>query len=281
MDGMSRTGEGAFVTAFTYSGTSGDARGSRYAVGDVDGDGFMEVVNTGGGQIWCFNHNGSAADYFPMPWASRDDVLSSPVLGDVDGDGSLDIIVGGSDGNVEAYGSDGTMLDGFPLTTGATEAISPTLLDLDGDGDIEVAAVSGKGFLYVWDLPGIYSEDTVPWGYYRHDPQNSGMNPQRIQPPEPATDWMPASLAYNYPNPASGDFTTIRYRLEQPAQVRIEIYDLAGERVAAFSGPGEGQTDNEVVWGLGNVESGVYFCQVHAESALGRRVTIFKIAVSK
>jgi hypothetical protein len=173
------------------------------------------------------------------------------------------------------------MLDGFPLSTGASEAIPLTLSDLDGDGDIEIAPVSEKGYIFIWDLPGTYSEDTVSWGYYRHDPQNTGMNPQRLQPVAAGEDWFPENFAYNYPNPAKGSYTTIRYRLEESADVRIKIYDLAGELIDELDGPGIGLTENEVNWDLEGVESGVYFGRIHAESARGTRTITIKIAISK
>ena len=130
-------------------------------------------------------------------------------------------------------------------------------------------------------MSSLYSEASVPWGFYRHDPANTGMNPQRLQTSAPADDWMPSHLAYNYPNPAQDDFTTIRYRLERAAEVQIKIYDLSGELVDAFQGPGLAQTENEVVWPLDGVDSGVYFGRIHAESASGTKTITIKIAVAK
>jgi hypothetical protein len=95
---------------------------------------------------------------------------------------------------------------------------------------------------------------------------------------------MPTSLTYNYPNPApldGNDYTTIRYRLEKPAKVEIVIYDLAGELIDRFAGPGEAPADNEAVWNLRKVDSGVYFCQVRAEGPGATRTVTIKIAVVK
>ena len=281
MHGLIKDGEGVFVNAISYPGLPPEISGTRCAIGDVGGDGFMEAVNAGAGQVWCFNHNGTLIDNYPTPSYSRDVTLSAPVLGDVDGDGSIDIVVATSEGNIEAYGKDGTMVEGFPLSTGSSTAIPPVLFDFDGDGDLEMAAASERGFLFVWDFQAPYSEESVPWGGYRHDPANTGMNPQRLQPPAPDDDWMPAHLAYNYPNPTTGNFTTIRYRLEEPADVWIAVYDLAGELVDEFEGPGVGQTENEVVWSLDGVASGIYFCRIRAEGNEGTRTAVIKIAVAK
>jgi len=254
---------------------------SNPALGDVDGDGFMEIVVTAGGQVWCFNHNGSTANDFPVPFYPRNIGLSDPILGDVDGDGYVDIVAVSSQGNVEAYRYDGRVVEGFPLTTGGSQRISPTLLDLDDDGKIEMAAVSEQGFLFGWNFSGTYSLESVPWGSCFHDPAHTGIHRQRLQPEAPSGDWMPSSLVYNYPNPTGGNYTTIRYRLEQPAKVWITIYNLAGEQVDSFPGPGEAQTENEAIWWLAKVESGVYFCQVKAVGNGLEKAVTFKIAVVK
>ncbi len=92
---------------------------------------------------------------------------------------------------------------------------------------------------------------------------------------------MPANTAYNYPNPTEGNLTTIRYRLNFPAEVNIKIYDLAGELVDELAGTGFGQADNEVNWEVTNIESGVYLARVEAEGNGMKDVAIFKIAVVK
>ncbi len=251
------------------------------AIGDIDEDGFMEIVITAGGQIWSFNHNGSLSDYFPIPYFQRDISLSPPLLGDMDGDGHLDIVVTTSEGNVEVYHHDGPLVEGFPLSTGGSTVIPPVLLDLDGDRDVEIAAVSEKGMLTVWDLASQYDSETIPWGSPLHDVAHTGLNPQHLQSTAVSGPWMPTHLVYNYPNPTEGDFTTIRYRLEQPAEIRIQIFDLAGELIDELTGPGEGQTENEVIWNLTDVQSGTYFCQVRARSAQEEKVVTIKIAVIK
>ena len=251
------------------------------SMGDVDGDGFIEVCVTGGGRFFCFNHNGSLLNDFPFPHLERDIELSSPILGDIDGDGKVDVLAVSSLGHIEGYRSDGTVIDGFPLTTGGSTSIPPVILDLDDDGDVEVAAVSDDGLLFIWDLPGIYDPELIPWGSLFHDPAHSGLCPQKLEKQPAFEEIMPSHLVYNYPNPTEGDFTTIRYRLEHEANVLIRIFDLAGELIDEVTGPGNPQTENEVVWNLRNVESGVYFCQVKAMGIARENVVMFKIAVVK
>ncbi len=251
------------------------------AAGDIDGDGICEVVITAHDKLYGFNFNASYVDYTPFPYYPRSAVLSSCLLGDINGDDNLEIIVSTSLGNIEAWDYTGEMVGGFPLTTGASLPVPPTLLDLDRDGDIEIAAVSERGVLYVWDFPGSYNTDSIVWGSYLHDSANSGMNRKELIPLPEKSDILPANLVYNYPNPAKGDFTFIRYRLEKQAEVKIQIYDLAGELVESFSGPGVAKTENEVSWNISKVENGIYFCRVKADTGLEEKAVICKIAVIK
>ena len=93
---------------------------------------------------------------------------------------------------------------------------------------------------------------------------------------------MPKASVYNYPNPTEGQSTTIRYTLGQEAQVDIRIYDLSGDLVAEFPGTGLAHTDNEIVWDLSGVASGIYLCRVEARGTGGGEETTFcKIAVVK
>jgi len=272
-------GQGNQIARFGES--QNDPEMKHSAIGDIDGDGFMEIVTMANGHVGCFNHNGSPANYFPVPNYPREISLSSPILGDVDGDGSVDILTASSKGDILAYNAQGMVVEGFPVSHGGSKVLSPVLLDLDGDGDTELAAVSEKGYLYVWHLSIPYNPETVPWPAECHDPARTGINPQQLDRPQPHGEWMPDRLVYNYPNPNLGNETTIRYYLGYPAKIHIKIFNLAGEFIDEFDGPGTGQTDNEVVWDLTDVDSGVYFCQVKAEGSPGEKIVTIKIAVVK
>jgi len=90
--------------------------------------------------------------------------------------------------------------------------------------------------------------------------------------------------ALNYPNPCSSG-TTFTYNLSQEAQVRIEIYTLAGELIKVIE-PASGQVGyNEQYWdGTDDrghmLDNGVYIYRIVAEAdgkvaqAIGRLVIL-------
>jgi M6 family metalloprotease-like protein len=260
-----------------------DGSFSSPALADINSDGILDIVSVSGGRIWCLNLNGTLIEGFPVRIAEAEAECSSPVIGDVDGDGRLDIIVSTSEGLITAVSSDGGSVEGFPLPLYGRKAVPPTLADLDEDGRIEILAASDGGQMAVWDMDGPSAALSQAWPMARHDAAGSNRSGFTPGPPgpKPSGGLMPGRTAYNYPNPAYGDFTVIRYRLREAARVRISVYSLAGAEIAAFDGPGNSAGDNEAVWSLKGVDSGVYTCRIRA-TASGESVSaIFKIAVVK
>ena len=72
-----------------------------------------------------------------------------------------------------------------------------------------------------------------------------------------------SSAPYCYPNPAKGADLTIRAWLDEPADLEVEILDVAGERVARLTADGV-PTVNEIVWDLSGVPSGLYIVRLEA-----------------
>jgi hypothetical protein len=75
--------------------------------------------------------------------------------------------------------------------------------------------------------------------------------------------------------------THIRYFLGKQAVITIKIYNMAGELVDQFSGPGAANLDNEIQWDVSRVQSGVYFAQIRANAAGEEKSVVIKIAVVK
>lgn len=74
---------------------------SGAAVGDIDGDGDLEVVWEGEDRrIHAYHHNGTVVAGWPFYRWNGDPLarggISSPALGDIDSDGLLEIVVGGT-----------------------------------------------------------------------------------------------------------------------------------------------------------------------------------------
>jgi putative cell wall-binding protein len=155
---------GGMVRAVSGSGQSlwefrtNDIVRSSPAIGDVDGDGRLEVV-FGGGDYW---HGSDGSAVFALDAATgalrwrRDTngiTNASPALADIDGDGDLDVAMGTfnsasrgiNGGSVYALdGRDGRDLKGFPVASGGGVVLGGIVtVDADGDGGQDLVVPTG------------------------------------------------------------------------------------------------------------------------------------------
>ena len=127
---------------------------SSPALGDIDGDGELEVVvGTGlfdgyvnGNQVYAWNSDGSPVSGWPR--STADKMPASPALADIDGDGSLDVIIGCGKGaqpfcrTLYAWSGNGSNLPGFPMSTSYAHPYPPIVADVDGDSNLEIILTS-------------------------------------------------------------------------------------------------------------------------------------------
>ena len=78
-------------------------------------------------------------------------------------------------------------------------------------------------------------------------------------------------LRGNYPNPFAGQ-TTVGYELPQAAQVRLELYDVLGRRVAVLDGGLQQAGFRELRWPARGQASGVYLYRLVADLEQGDRL---------
>ena len=136
--------DGTTYPGFPYN-TGGDITSSP-AVGDIDGDGVMEiVVGSSNALLHALRADLTQVTNYPVGIQLTADVDSSPALGDLTGDGNPDVVIGASNGAVFAFnGTNGAVLPGFPLDIRDNEGVkvqvrsAPVLADVDGDGDLDL-----------------------------------------------------------------------------------------------------------------------------------------------
>lgn len=155
----------------TYLDSHGDKpRGvfSSPAIGDITGDGKMEiVVGSWGELIWAWTYTGEVVGGFPVD--VRDTIWSSPALGDVNGDGRSEVVIGVDcsgwmfpiGGLIYVLDGEGRSLPGWPLHVPQVVWSSPALADLTGDGYLDIVVGTGHywkepdaRYIYGWDYQG-------------------------------------------------------------------------------------------------------------------------------
>jgi len=132
------------------------------AVGDVDGDGMLELVAQSKGmygKVYVLNHDGTVASGWPKTVRLRDIYFtSSPALADFNNDGKLEIVAYGWDATVSklyVFDYAGNNYPGWPIvaSTSYSEA-SPTVADLNGNGNLEIVFADESRLIHAFDVNG-------------------------------------------------------------------------------------------------------------------------------
>jgi hypothetical protein len=117
---------------------------------------------------------------------------------------------------------------------------------------------------------------------YRYSEAQTATTAYKTSNPQPrATEFLPKSMVYNWPNPVYGTTTNIRYYVSEDADVIIRIFDYAGLKIAELSGHAVGGVDNEMSWDVSGIQSGVYLAQIEVRSGSRKESAVIKIAVVK
>ena len=161
------------VMSATYSGSTNPPQLSGWpialkletnsspAVGDIDGNGDLEIVQCAD-KVYAWHANGiemKDGDGDAQTWGVLSSLGSSfvshPALAQMDLSPGLEIIAASRDTReVYIFKSNGSVLAGWPRTLENPIRAGMVVGDLDGDGKPEVIAVDEHGVIYVWHANG-------------------------------------------------------------------------------------------------------------------------------
>jgi len=241
------------------------------AVGDVDGDGYLDIVCAIRDKVYAWNCQGQPlADYWPVERAnSVISVESSPILGDIDGDGDIEVLAASADERLYAWHSDGRQVLGWPVGAEWYLASTPAISDLDGDGDVEVV-FSAHDKVFCWDLSDTYNQGSMEWPTFHHDLQRTGLYGSGCglklgSEHQNQDEGLPKSfqLSQNYPNPFN-PVTQIRYALPKDCWVRLEVCNILGQKIATLVEGKQKAGYKTTRWDAGSFSSGIYFYRLQA-----------------
>lgn len=285
-------------------GTSGlKDETSGMAIGDINGDGYPEVVFLGDNLVYALDRSGLPVAGFPVKISRGAPIygfFSDPVLVDVTGDEVPEILVPSSDGLVYAYTGKGkTLTDGFPLSAGSfeyvdsakaiqpmsifvTDAVSekksagPEIYALHRNNvsafRLRKASTDAAGSAAAWTLPAGGNERT---GYF--DASKLG-DVETVKAKDEITEF------FMFPNPVRGGIAKARFEIGAPAKnATLELYDITGLCVfkTKMSGPKQGRNQFEKI-DLKHLGSDVYTARIKVKFESGKtKQKLYRVGVVK
>ncbi len=203
---------------------------------DVNNDGELEIAfgtdNSGGnyGKLYLINFDGDTLAPFPKTLDAP--INTSPVFADLNGDGQFEIMVSTEGGYIYCFQSDGSYYKNFPAYFEGAQNGSGCIRDLDLDDDFEVV-VGGANGLNAIDVQESKGTQTNVWQDYQANTQHTNYyyypGPSALsQKGNPLPKHF--ELAQNFPNPFNPT-TEIHYALPKAGQVKIEIFNVLGQKV--------------------------------------------------
>ncbi|MFA5805010.1 MAG: T9SS type A sorting domain-containing protein [Melioribacteraceae bacterium] len=259
---------------------------SGFSLADLKNNGNFKILINDGKYIEAYSFNGILEDNFPLVAKDESEFISLPITLDIDNDGYVEIIATTSNGNVYCFDGKNKNSILFFTSIGGRTVLSPILFNYDTNSNYSitknVAALIGidnNKLLNVLSLSADSLKNSWSTKYLNFTNNvflNTSINSNAF------SDFFPSSKAYNWPNPVYGSSTNIRYYVSEDSDVKIKIVDLAGELVAELNGKARGGFDNETVWDVSNIQSGIYYAYLEVKGISGNSANkIIKIAVVK
>ncbi|HPR17638.1 MAG TPA: S8 family serine peptidase [Candidatus Cloacimonadota bacterium] len=230
---------------------------------DNSGNNDLAFV-TGNGNVYITDNTGTPLANFPVSLGTN--VESTPVIADMDNNGTPDLIFGDNAGYLHSIDITGNETTGFPIFLGSTIKTSPALGDSDGDGDIDILVPNQTSFVLV-DYKNEIGD--ITWANFKRNPRRTGNaydatagnNQNNVQP-------VADNLGRNYPNPFNPT-TNISFTLAEESQVKLNIYNVKGQKVRTLVSDKQNAGTHIVTWNGkddngSNVGSGIYFYKLQA-----------------
>ncbi|HGY55520.1 MAG TPA: hypothetical protein ENK44_07465 [Caldithrix abyssi] len=250
------------------------------ALEDVDNDGSLDVaVVCSDGTIHLVNSDGQAKNGFPYP--VNEPISTSPVFADLNNDGLMEIALSSQTGYLYVLKAEGMMYPNFPALLDDQLNGSSAINDLDDDDRLEIATGGSNG-VHLSKFTDTQGSNSYWMTAYGNNARTSNYSDgvtglQRGEREKIASEF---EVYQNYPNPFNPQ-TTIEYRIARPADVRLDIFNIVGERIVSVMETGLQPGRHAYVWNGANsngrpVSSGLYVYKISIRMKNGQSFSTVK-----
>lgn len=251
---------------------------SSFSLADIKQDGNNYILINNGNKSEAYNLTGALADNFALLGINSENLRYDPLVADIEGNSIPEVLISDFQGNLFAFDAgSGKLIPGFPLSFGNQNNAQSVLFNYKNK--TAVAGITQDGTFAAWQISSVFNKPE--WAEENGDNQNASFV-QAAKNSNSVNQFFPANRAYNYPNPVYNGQTAIRYFVSEDSKINIKIFDLAGSLVSEMNDEAKGGFDNETVWNVSEIQSGVYLARIEAFGSSGKsESTVIKIAVVK
>ena len=228
-------------------GTSGlKDETSGFALGDINGDGYPEIVFLGDNLVYALDRFGVPIDGFPVTINRGAPIVgfhSDPLLVDITGDKIPEILVPSNDGLVYAYTGKGKRVsDRFPIAAGSYELVDSLEQVVPMSIYVTDAVKGSKGpELYAFHRNSVTAfrldkaangaeKAAAAWALPAGGNERTGFfDASKLGDVEAVKAKDEISEFFIYPNPVRGGEAKVRMELgAKPESIKLELYDITG-----------------------------------------------------
>ena len=280
-------------------GTSGlKDETSGIALGDINDDGYPEIVFLGDNLVYALDRFGVPIDGFPVTISRGSPIVafhSDPLLVDVTGDKVPEILVPSNDGLVYAYTGKGKRVsDRFPIAAGSSEMMDSLSQAVPMSIFVTDALKDSKGpELYAFHRNSVSAfrldkavngaeKAAAAWALPAGGNERTGFfDASKLGDVEAAKAKDEISDFFIYPNPVRGGDAKVRVELgAKPESIKLELYDITGLCVFKTNIPDGVAGMNQANLDLRNLGSDVYTARLKVKFESGKtKQKLYRVGV--
>ena len=265
--------EDGIITQIFNSATYHISNPSNISLGDVNNDGIHDLVFTSDDRIYILQPNGSFLSKTPVaPYDVSYSATVSPIIGQNYLAENISLYLPTSSNWTQAIDNNCAVQDMYSFANGL--ALASPSISQNGSSSMLYLPISDSLVQMYSFTPSASSPIEVYWNGYKN-------GPQRTACVTTLSDGSPDSTStftiLTYPNPAEYGEVRIRIRSNHDAASSIKIYNLAADILFSDEQQITAYINNEYVWPIDNVSSGVYFAMVK----VGGKSKLVKIGITK
>jgi M6 family metalloprotease-like protein len=246
---------------------------SNISLGDIDGDGEHDIVFTADNTIYAVQPNGAFVSRYPnAPYHSEYSSNVSPIIGSSFLPDDVSLFLPTAKEWTQTISSQGELVMDYSIAIGNSSA-SPYLSIEDTTANFFLPV--SDSLVKILSIGGVDENiANLYWNGYKNGSERHAC----VYTPSSGSPTPPATMdIYAFPNPAQNKDVRIRIIPTKDGNADIKIYDLAANLLFKDTKRVSASKNNDFVWNIGNVSSGIYFAIVNVDG----KEKLLKIGVTK